>query len=393
MSAHLFRRLLAARLSHVAKAPLALSLLALSACEGGAEKRLECIDWDTQLGACLDREEALEELRLSEGCQNVHHSVDSDAVEKDGQCCYEVTVTDECCYGSGCAVPGRPLVVEGEMVVAPAVRGEKGWSADPSLSTRAARRGGAAVDPSLSTPRSAAALPAAPSLSTPVPAPAAAERALLAGMWLRAARLEHASVASFARFSLELLAFGAPPALVAAAHTAALDEIGHAEACFALASRYGGEPVGPGALPLPAALPRAAGLAELAAATVEEGCVGETMAALFAAEQRSCASDPRVCAALEAVALEEARHAELAWTTLRWALAEGGEPVRRAAEAAFRRAVERARGASDEELPAGVRPEVVSAHGLLAPSVFSSVSEQAITGVILPCARGMGLLV
>jgi hypothetical protein len=37
------------------------------------------------------------------------------------------------------------------------------------------------------------------------------------------ALFQHASVASFARFSLELLALGAPPDLVAAAHAAALD--------------------------------------------------------------------------------------------------------------------------------------------------------------------------
>src|SRR5690606_33504532 len=79
----------------------------------------------------------------------------------------------------------------------------------------------------------------------------AATRARLAAHWLAEAAVEHASVASFSRFALSLLALGAPPSLVASAHAAALDEIRHAQDCFALASRYRGEPVGPGPLPIP----------------------------------------------------------------------------------------------------------------------------------------------
>lgn len=363
MTPHRFRSALAARLLHISKAPLALALLALSGCEG--QKTIQCIDWDSDLGACLSREEALEEMKLSESCSTVHHSVDSDATEKDGECCYEVTVVDECCYGNSCAVEGRPLVVDGVSLLAPAVRGDTGW-------------------PSAQEPPRASSEEASP--------PTDRERALLAEMWLRAARQEHASIASFGRFALELLAFGAPPALVTAAHAAAIDEVRHARACFALASRYAGEPVGPGAFPLPSPLPTAGDLAALAAGVVEEGCVGETIAALFAAEQRANASDPEVCAALEAITREEAQHAELAWATLRWALATGGEPVRRAAEEAFSRAARRIGAAKGEAPLPDVRPEVVAAHGRLPAGVFSRVASQALSEVLLPCARAMGVL-
>lgn len=362
MSPRLFRRLLSARLLHIAGVPATLALLALTSCDGAAEKRIECIDWDSQLGACLSREEALQELQLDQGCANVHHSVDSDATLENGQCCYEVTITDECCYGNNCPVEGRPLVLEGEMLLAPAVRRATGWPSD------------------LPAPAAGAA------------EPTDAERAHLAEAWLRAARQEHASVASFARFSLELLAFGAPPALVAAAHAAALDEIGHARACFGLASRLAGEPIGPGPLPLPAALPVTRDLAELAAAVVEEGCVGETLAALFASEQRAAASDPEVCAALEAIAKEEARHAELGWAAVRWALSEGGERVRRAAEKAFLRAAARAMAGADDAPSPGLRPEVLAAHGRLPMAVYNQVVSRGLAEVVFPCARAMGVL-
>lgn len=357
MSTHLFRRELAARLRGIAKAPLAIALLALPACAG--EKKIQCLDWDPQLGACLSREEALAEMKLTETCEDVHQSVDGDGELEDGQCCYEVTVTDECCYGPNCPVAGRPLVAGGVALLAPAVRGDTGWAA-------------------VSGDRGHAGL-------------AEHERAALAGAWLHDAREEHASIASFGRFSLELLAFGAPPELVAAAHAAALDEIRHARACFTLASRYAGEPLGPGAFPLPSPLPISGDLAAFAASAVEEGCVGETIAALFAAERRAAASDHEVCAALDAIVREEALHAELAWRSVRWALAQGGEAVRRAVEQAFLRAAARASAASGDAAPPDARPEALAAHGLLPPEAMRRAASRAIAEVILPCARAMGV--
>ena len=61
-------------------------------------------------------------------------------------------------------------------------------------------------------------------------------RHILSEQWSLAARFEHASIASFNKFSLELLAVGAPGTLVAAANRAALQEVEHAQACFAAAS-------------------------------------------------------------------------------------------------------------------------------------------------------------
>lgn len=62
------------------------------------------------------------------------------------------------------------------------------------------------------------------------------------------AQLEHASVAAFSSFSLSLLALGAPSRLLRSCAMATLDEIRHAELCFALASEYLGRALAPAPL-------------------------------------------------------------------------------------------------------------------------------------------------
>jgi hypothetical protein len=164
---------------------------------------------------------------------------------------------------------------------------------------------------------------------------ASEERSRSAAAWAADAAAEHASIASFARFSLSLLAVGAPAELVTSAHDAALDEIRHARTCFALAAAYAGYDVEPGPFPVGDAVHPDTSLAALARSTALEGCVGETIAAVVAAERARCETDPAVRAALEGIAADEARHAELAWRTVAWAVRTGGEPVRAAAARAL----------------------------------------------------------
>jgi hypothetical protein len=96
-----FRTSLARRLRWIAKIALALAFLALPSC--GGEKKIECFAWDSDLGACPSRNEAYETISLLESCNSIV-SVDGDAAEEDGKCCYEVTVEDTCCTGGGCAM-------------------------------------------------------------------------------------------------------------------------------------------------------------------------------------------------------------------------------------------------------------------------------------------------
>lgn len=167
----------------------------------------------------------------------------------------------------------------------------------------------------------------------PAPVPSAARAAVVA-RWTAAGRMEHASVAAFSRFSLALLHHGAPADLVRDTHIAALDEVRHAEVCFALASAIGGVPVGPGDLDVSSSLDGELDLAQITRTLVAEGCVGETLAALEAAEAARLATDPVVQQVLQGIAEDETRHAALAWRTLAWLLGEDAS-LRSVAEAAL----------------------------------------------------------
>ncbi|MEM6991753.1 MAG: ferritin-like domain-containing protein, partial [Myxococcota bacterium] len=152
-----------------------------------------------------------------------------------------------------------------------------------------------------------------------------------ARQWLSDAAMEHASVASFGRVALELMALGAPPDLLEQSHKAALDEIRHAKTCLAIAVACGGAPVQPDGLPpcplRPPELPR------FAADTFVEGCVGETTAALVMERAAAGASDPGLQQALAQIAQDESAHAALAWRTVAWALERGGPAVLRSVQA------------------------------------------------------------
>ena len=64
------------------------------------------------------------------------------------------------------------------------------------------------------------------------------QRRQLSQWWSEVGHLEHASVASFSRFSLQLMALGAPPALLKATQKATMDEIAHARMAYGLASAF-----------------------------------------------------------------------------------------------------------------------------------------------------------
>jgi hypothetical protein len=153
-------------------------------------------------------------------------------------------------------------------------------------------------------------------------------RIALAAHWTREAAFEHASIASFAQLTLDLLSVGAPPDLLEATQRATLDEIEHARITFALATAYAGAPVGPAAL---SALPGASRtLAAIARSTFIDACVGESVASATLADGSRRASDPVLRDLLATMAEDEERHAELAWRIVAWALRSGDPEVARA---------------------------------------------------------------
>jgi hypothetical protein len=194
---------------------------------------------------------------------------------KDGACCYTIPV-GPCC--------GRPFIVDGKSITAEVVA-RQGWTSRSDAES-----------------------------NSPV-------REQLRDSWLRDAQMEHASIASFARFAIELLSIGADAAFVRLASEAMRDEVLHAELCFGLASRFGSETMGPG--PLPTAPSSYRSLNNIVESVIVEGCIGETLAAFVASERLARTVDPEAREVLTRIREDEARHAELAWRFLGWVLRDG----------------------------------------------------------------------
>lgn len=218
----------------------------------------------------------------------------------------------------------------------------------------------------------------------PLTLPAATAQRL-AATWLKDALEEHASVAAFARFTMQLLALGAPPDLVTASQRASLDEIHHAKACFALARRYGSPAHGPGLLALDGAMSDVT-LAAVAALAAEEGCVGETLGAALAREQLMNAQDDAVRRILRKIVHDEERHAALSWRFVRWAVLQGGDAVRQVVADRVEAAIE-ATLAMEIQSYDGIDIDAWHAHGRLTCSESRAVAEHAIRDVVRPCSN------
>jgi hypothetical protein len=162
------------------------------------------------------------------------------------------------------------------------------------------------------------------------------------GQWLaNAAHLEAASVHAFRVLGRELGRHGAPRGLVAGARRALRDEARHARMTARLARAHGVTPP-----PVRVARAHRRSLEEIAVENAAEGCVRETFAAMLAMWQARAAADPEVRQTMAAIALDEVRHAELAWSVDAWA--------RRHLDSAARRRVDQARSQAVTELSVAV---------------------------------------
>ena len=92
---------------------------------------------------------------------------------------------------------------------------------------------------------------------------------------------EHASVASFARHSLQLMSMGAPPQLLIGAQQAGLDEINHAKMCYGIAEAFLGTNIQPSSLDIDGSV-KTLSEEEVIQSVINEGCIGETIAAVKA---------------------------------------------------------------------------------------------------------------
>jgi len=302
--------------------------------------------------------EALRQLRELFACQSPDDECAVAAQCATGQLCLLAGGVRRCDVDEPfpCGVPGRPFLVEGEGRVAPP-RSSSNWC---GLAFEAA------TDLDLR------------SLS------------VVAGHWQSAALLEHASIAAFARFTLQLLQLGAPLALSQASQRAMRDELEHAQRCFALAARYAGSPRGPGALPVAGALQEQS-LASIVVLTFREGCVGETCAALEAAEALAVASDSHVQDTLALIARDERRHAELAWRFVAWALERDATGQ---VGGALRGELDRVQDELTREYDlatgcdgGGAVDPALARHGVLTGPKCRVLRRAALAHVVLPCAE------
>jgi hypothetical protein len=338
----------------------ALGLLGAARMIGACETTTEterCFTWETE-DPCPDVDAAWDHLPDVDSIDGgpyyapaETYDVGDEQITLPPQCCYDVTVTTDSEWESSCQHGfGRPLLDAAARPRVAARRSDGGWA-------RGAGR-----------PRMAAL--------------GEAQRVALHEAWLARALGEHASVASFSRFALELMKLGAPARLVRDAHRSALDEVRHAEVCFALASAFDGHPVGAGPLGLGAALELAADVEGFARRTAIEGCIEETVGACVLAEQLSRATDPAVRRALVRLSRDEERHAELAWTAAAWA-ARSSPRARAALGACF------AADALARHLEVPRRLAGIESHGVLDPHTERGAVERALADVVLPCASAL----
>jgi rubrerythrin len=189
----------------------------------------------------------------------------------------------------------------------------------------------------------------------------------LATYLARAAELEAASIYAFERLAAELTRLGAPSHTVHAAQRAAHDEARHARMTARLARRFGfhGD-----TRPCIQATGERTPLA-IALENAVEGCVRETFGALIAQHQAALARDPLIANSMRSIAVDETRHAELAWQVAGWLeprLSVADRSVlARAREAALRQL---AQEIASDTLPASTRehlglPEASVQHALL----------------------------
>ncbi len=207
-------------------------------------------------------------------------------------------------------------------------------------------------------------------------------RTLLASHLRKMGLLEHASVAAFAHVSLELMALGAPPDLVAGAHQAALDEVRHAQIMLALATGIDGRDRSPGPLITPPV--RDPSPLRILRDTLREGCMGETVGAVLLDEAARHCAIPALRAIYAQVGEDEARHAELAWRTVQWLLTHGISEADRPRALELLRSANEAPTENDEACS-----RAAPALGVLGTHTQRRVFERVSSSIMAPIVEGL----
>ncbi len=230
---------------------------------------------------------------------------------------------------------GRPLRINGKMIHPELARGSS-WAAGPQ--------------------------PNCDNLDLPT-------RTALATLWHHDAQKEHASVPAFSRVAWLLAGLGAPADLLAKTHHAGLQEIDHAQRCFALAGGYAGETLTVEPIPELLRAPLGLGNDPLLAVALEslrDGCLVEDFNADVAEQAAAHARDPAAKQLAQIIARDEREHAALAWEIVQWCIDIGGGKLRLAlAKAGDKLPLDgpQAYGKADAQLVDRADPQAMIDHG------------------------------
>lgn len=203
-------------------------------------------------------------------------------------------------------------------------------------------------------------------------------RFALAERWTEIALMEHASIAAFARFAMQLLALGAPAELISKTAKAMSDETRHAELAFGMASSLRGRAVGPGPLSMHHALESEGTPASLLRNVFREGCVGETIAALEARE----GAERSGLGVLFQIASDESDHACLAWASVKWLVEQMGEEAADILEEELARA-------ESQVIPIDRRELDLASFGHLTSEGRATLRAHALATLVRPATRAL----
>ncbi len=341
-------------------------------CSYGCAQDSDCADG--QICRC-----AGDGLGPTAACITAECSVDADCGEQ--QCAGNISTCSDSIYALHCTTPGDTCNSNGECNGSPCtwqdLEKPAHWACEQVDCRRPYLVGAVAVQ---------APVPARVDRHAPLTPVLPANRDRLAHAWTELARMEHASIASFAAFTLQLLAIGAPPELLRCPHQAIADELGHARLAFGLASAYAGHPVGPGPMPIATTTPQS-DLATVLIAVIREACVCETLSALDAREAAAHAADPVVQQVWTRIAADEHRHSELGWRTAQWIVRTAPE-LRQLAHDTFKTAITEATRRVHRDTDAPADP-ALRQHGLLDPTLRAALWHRGLTELIAPCATAL----
>lgn len=212
--------------------------------------------------------------------------------------------------------------------------------------------------------------------------------------WIQQAEAEHASVASFARHTLQLMSMGAPAKLLTSSQQASLDEIKHAKMSYGIASAFLDSDVSPGALDVDGSL-ETLQIKDIIQSVIQEGCIGETLSAIEAHFAAYHSKDDAIKDILTEIAVDEARHAQLAWDTIMWITKKYSE-YRPLVKETFRAELKRQSTFVTDNIQSlqttlctdSSKDDYFQAYGILSHSNKNNVRNAGIQQVIAPIYNG-----